>query len=247
MSGIGQTAGFASIGERVSRVLQAIDIQIGAIEKSVQQAGQGQTAADGSANVTVRHQFERVARTKARNKTTRNVIFAIVALFAIIIIVAIVNNDDTPESSSYAPGSTSTPESSVSPTSEPPPPYASLAPSAPSPGPESSAADRPTRRFMPNEIVEKQPPVGTNHVLSVTQIRYCLYEKQRIIAMKNIVEANSERGVVVDNFNAAVSDYNSRCGSFQYRRGSIDIVKGELSSRQAQLESEAFQRVSSWR
>ena len=83
-----------------------------------------------------------------------------------------------------------------------------------------------------------KPPVGTNKVLSVSQIRWCLREDMRIEAKRTYANTDWE----VDAFNAMVSDYNRRCGSFQYRRGTLERAKREVEGMRAQIVAEALGR-----
>ena len=57
----------------------------------------------------------------------------------------------------------------------------------------------------------KKPSVGTSNVLSIQEIRYCVREKIRIEAIRNIL-SNS----LIDKYNKIVNDYNSRCGRYKY-------------------------------
>jgi hypothetical protein len=93
-------------------------------------------------------------------------------------------------------------------------------------------------------LSEEIPPVGSGHSLTTSQIRYCIYQKQRIEIIRGLLDsANSYH---INNFNELVDDYNSRCSSFRYRRGSLQSVQQELGNANSQLQEEARQLVSSW-
>lgn len=84
-----------------------------------------------------------------------------------------------------------------------------------------------------------KPPVGTNSVLSVTQIRWCLREKIRIETGRSHVMAERD----VSTFNQTVADYNRRCGSFRYRSGTLKRATREVERMRPQIASEAMGRL----
>ena len=90
--------------------------------------------------------------------------------------------------------------------------------------PSSSAADAAAAGTA--EVTnEDRPPVGTELVLSMRQIRYCVFEKIRLDGAEGAV--NQYDSESVDRFNSMVNDFNSRCGSFRYRDGSLAPVERE--------------------
>lgn len=91
---------------------------------------------------------------------------------------------------------------------------------------------------------EEMPPVGRGHKLYTSQIRYCVYQKQRIEVIRNLLD--STNSYHLGKFNDLVDDYNSRCSGFLYRGGSLQSVQQELGNANSQLQEEARQIVSSW-
>jgi hypothetical protein len=85
------------------------------------------------------------------------------------------------------------------------------------------------------DYTETKPPVGSGRSLSMSELRYCVFEDERIGYMKPLVTDNGR----VDTFNRYVQDYNSRCSSFHYRRGTLEAVRREASDRASSLQSEA--------
>lgn len=81
-----------------------------------------------------------------------------------------------------------------------------------------------------------KPRVGTNNVLSVSEIRWCIREDIRIEAMREVIATNEG----VDEFNRIVNDYNSRCGSYRYRQGSQSRAKSDIEPYRSQIVSEAI-------
>ncbi len=81
-----------------------------------------------------------------------------------------------------------------------------------------------------------KPSVGTNNVLSVPEIRWCIREGIRIEAMRDIPENNTG----IDKYNRIVDDYNSRCGSYRYRQGSQSRAERDVEAYRSQIISEAI-------
>ncbi len=112
--------------------------------------------------------------------------------------------------------------------------------------PTATASARPTwqpsvtQPQTPSRPSEERPPIGTNNVLSVAQIRYCLAEDVRMRAAKGSV--SQYNGSDVDRFNGMVADYNSRCSSFQYRSGALESARSEVVRFQTELEAEGRER-----
>jgi len=90
-----------------------------------------------------------------------------------------------------------------------------------------------------NTLEYAMPPVGTNNVLSVKEIRWCLREKIRLKAMRNSITDNEG----VREFNKIVSNYNSRCGSFRYRQGSRQQAERDVDAYKSQVEASARQEA----
>lgn len=130
--------------------------------------------------------------------------------------------------------------SAPSPTYTPPPQSPATASPAPSWQPPA-AAPQPQVSGRPSE---EKPPVGTDLVLSVPQIRYCVAEDIRLDAAKGVINNFVESDV--DRFNAMVSDYNSRCGQFRYRRGALESARSDMEAIRSSLQAEGrnrFQRT----
>jgi peptidoglycan hydrolase-like protein with peptidoglycan-binding domain len=87
----------------------------------------------------------------------------------------------------------------------------------------------PTLASMPAEV---QPSVGSNLVLSIQEIQYCLAEDIRMDGAKVALNDNIEQDV--DRFNALVADYNSRCSHFRYRRGALESARQAIEPFRAQ-------------
>lgn len=62
-------------------------------------------------------------------------------------------------------------------------------------------------------LAENKPPVGTDHVLDVSQVRYCLAENVRVAAARPLVFQHGEAAAA--RFSARLEDLRSRCSSFR--------------------------------
>lgn len=90
---------------------------------------------------------------------------------------------------------------------------------------------------------EEIPSIGSNIVLSRNQVRYCVFQGERIDLMRWMIRTNAQTA----RFNEIVNDFNRRCSSFRYRAGVLDSVKVELPDKRNDLKSEAEDIVASWR
>jgi len=102
--------------------------------------------------------------------------------------------------------------------------------------PSSSSA--PSTYTSPKPIPSPEfskPPVGTNKVLSVAQIRWCLREDIRNETRRSYINTNFE----VNRFNKMVTDYNKRCGTFRYKIGSLKRAKRDIRGMRLQIVNEA--------
>lgn len=81
-----------------------------------------------------------------------------------------------------------------------------------------------------------KPSVGTNNVLSVPEIHWCIREGIRIEAMRDVIDNNAG----IDEFNRTVNDYNSRCGSYRYRQGSQSQAERDVEPYRSQIVAEAI-------
>lgn len=84
-----------------------------------------------------------------------------------------------------------------------------------------------------------KPSVGTNNVLSIPEIRWCVRGGMQIEAMRGVFSSNEG----IDRFNVIVDDYNSRCGSYRYREGNLGLAQRQVEEWRASIESEARGRA----
>ena len=95
----------------------------------------------------------------------------------------------------------------------------------------------------PIDSREEMPNIGSNNVLNRNQIRYCVFQGERIDLMRWLISTNLQTA----RFNEVVNDFNRRCSSFRYRDGMLDSVKREIPSKRNELKNQAEDVVASWR
>ncbi len=108
---------------------------------------------------------------------------------------------------------------------------------SPKPLPKSSSQPVPDSgpTSVPTQLSYTKPSVGTNNILNVSEIRWCIREGIRIDAMRNVFSSNSG----VDKFNSLVNDYNSRCGSYRYRSGAQSRAERDVAPYKTEIQTDA--------
>jgi hypothetical protein len=72
------------------------------------------------------------------------------------------------------------------------------------------------------------------------QIRYCIAEKIRIEAAREVL--NAEDGTDVERFNGMVNDINGRCKSYKYYGNDLEIAQRDVEQRRGSLETQGKRR-----
>ena len=90
--------------------------------------------------------------------------------------------------------------------------------------------------------LESIPQIGSDRVLSHTEIAYCLAQEIRLDAARRIVDPYDTFGV--ERFNSLIAEYNSRCGRFRYPAGELESTRSEVESRRPTLETEGQRLLS---
>ena len=104
-------------------------------------------------------------------------------------------------------------------------PQSSTAPATQTPSSTKSAGSQYTR-----------PSVGTNNVLSISEIRWCVRGEIRIEAIRYVLDTNKG---IINEFNRIVNDYNSRCVSYRYSGTSLLLAEHDVESSRRQIVAEA--------
>lgn len=89
-----------------------------------------------------------------------------------------------------------------------------------------STADVPASLFP-----EDLPPVGSDHLLSASQVNYCIAEDFRLEGMRDAARSNGQ----IDRFNVAVDNYNARCGSYRYYGDTVNAARRAVAPHAATL------------
>lgn len=84
-----------------------------------------------------------------------------------------------------------------------------------------------------------KPSVGTNNVLSVSEIQWCIRNGIRIETMRGRIDTNAG----IDAFNRIVNDHNSRCGSYRARQSSQVQAKRSVERYRKQIVEEAIREA----
>lgn len=76
----------------------------------------------------------------------------------------------------------------------------------------------------PSTVEFVKPRTGTERLLGMSELRWCVREEYLIDAGRKALDSNDE----VSRFNAMVEDYNARCGSFRYRERDLERARQEV-------------------
>ena len=88
---------------------------------------------------------------------------------------------------------------------------------------------------------ETTPPVGSGLLLAKSNIRYCIFQKQRLEFVRVIAS-----DAVLTDFNSAVDDWNSRCSSYRYSGGDLSAVQAEAVGQMDELRQDATRMRDMW-
>lgn len=81
-----------------------------------------------------------------------------------------------------------------------------------------------------------QPPIGSNNLLSASQIRWCMRENIRLEAKRNVIE--TEEGI--NEFNREIVDFNARCGSYRYRPSDQLQARRDVEEKRLSFENDSI-------
>ena len=103
--------------------------------------------------------------------------------------------------------------------------------------PPKPPVESPFASFNRAPADEQLPPVGENLIFAEPQVRYCMYERQRILILKGLLVDKGERDAAL--LGRRVADFNSRCGKYRYVRGVDAKIATEMTTRQDAFQREA--------
>lgn len=124
-------------------------------------------------------------------------------------------------------------------TYSPPPAQKPQSYSAPQSSPTPAVAPTPPKVPQNSGLQYTKPSVGTNNLLSVPEIQWCIRNGIRLDAMRNLIETNAG----IDEFNRIVNDYNSRCGNYRYRQGTQAQAERSVEPYRSQIVAEAVREA----
>jgi hypothetical protein len=84
------------------------------------------------------------------------------------------------------------------------------------------------------------PLPGTNRVLGLSELRWCLREEITLNTYQIELNVNNTHGSVVEKFNSLVSRYNARCGSYNYYPDKLSRAKREINALKYEIEKKAL-------
>jgi hypothetical protein len=90
--------------------------------------------------------------------------------------------------------------------------------------------------------VEIKPPTGQGLALNRNQVRYCVFQGERLEAIRPLTSTNFQ----IDKFNVLIDDYNARCANFRYSAGVLTAIEREASSKAQEFQADARRIVASW-
>ena len=92
---------------------------------------------------------------------------------------------------------------------------------------------------------EDQPQIGVGNLLSLNEVRYCLYQEQRLQLIREQVNPHSQYETT--RYNHEVDDYNQRCLKFRHPQGAVRTVRQEIPEWQDNLAQQAKNIIQGWR
>lgn len=91
-----------------------------------------------------------------------------------------------------------------------------------------------------NKLTFSMPEPGSNRVLSVSELRWCLREEITLNTYQIELNVNRSNDMVIDKYNELVEKYNARCGSYKYYEDQLNRAKREVFSLKNEIEYNAL-------
>ncbi|EJC6782341.1 peptidoglycan-binding protein [Vibrio parahaemolyticus] len=91
-----------------------------------------------------------------------------------------------------------------------------------------------------NKLTFSMPEPGSNRVLSVSELRWCLREEITLNTYQTELNVNRSNNRVIDKYNELVEKYNARCGSYKYYEDQLNRAKREVFSLKNEIEYNAL-------
>ena len=168
---------------------------------------------------------QKIATLRWQLKERRNVVircrvgWGVAAAVIGSIVLAALGSPPTPPRAANQPATPSTP---ARPSSESPPPARHL------------LSDDDVSGAAPRLAVESLPPAGSDRLLTSDQIRYCVFQGERLEAFRLTATTDAQ----IDHLNRLIDDWNSRCSRNRYREDSMQAVQSDLGAQKDRLQRE---------
>lgn len=102
----------------------------------------------------------------------------------------------------------------------------------------------PRSPLQTNDYSEVKPPVGNDFVASRANIRYCLFQKERLHHARRLI--NGHEPAVVDLLNGEIDDWNNRCARYRYQTSDYSAAQADVTAKLANLHADAAVLVGGW-
>lgn len=219
----------ASIAPRLRDDLRALDnrVQTRAFEaalhdKDLNKAHQLVTGLINNASNEERQSLEKVRTAIAQQQAKRILKRVGWAVFAMIVLFSVISENNRSASTDYIPQDYGEASEDY------------LEGTSGVPGTGFGASETDLAPGVGDQSGEEAPPQGFYGTLSVPQLRYCLFEGERLSVMEREAPPSA-----YSMFNARVADFNSRCQGTSYTPADRIQIEQELLTSRADLYSEA--------
>lgn len=108
--------------------------------------------------------------------------------------------------------------------------------------PSTSQPSNSSNSSASSQLDEQIPSPGINRTLSRNEVRYCVFQGERLEILRDLVSNNRE----IDYFNVLIDDFNSRCSGNYYNESIMQAVEAEVPGRLQSLRLDAQRLLSSW-
>lgn len=154
-------------------------------------------------------------------RTARNVRWAFFGLLGAVGLIAALADKSSPPPSTY------------------PQPFRTYQPPSAQGDYPSAPAATPSLVRSTAEVI---PEVGSGREFSQGNLRYCLYQKERLQSAQKSITNNE----VVEAFNKVAHDWNSRCATYRYLESDMAAIMMELPEKKPYLEEAGKKLVTGW-
>ena len=89
------------------------------------------------------------------------------------------------------------------------------------------------------------PPTSSGRILSLTELRYCLFQAERIKRIRNVLPVQPP-DYEVDLFNGMIDDMNGRCSNNRYYDADENVVKANIAAYGSLLDAQAMAIIQKW-